>query len=364
MVRVAERLVVSDDGLAAADARARPAVARPASRWALPAGIGAVVLLGAGTFAAIYRPAPAPAAGEGLAVSTRAPSTSADLPPPPVLAPPAPPPSAVPMFVPAATIAPPPPIPVPPPAPAPRPVTPALLVDLSATDKPADAAAAAAKTDGPGPKLSANESFLDRVSRARPDTVGTDRMSSTDLVIPQGTIITGVLETAINSDLPGLVRAVVSRDVRGFDATKILIPRGSRLIGQYSSGVALGQSRAFVIWTRLLRSDGVSVQLGSAATDPLGTAGLGGKVNSHFLRRFGAATLLSVITSGLDYLVATAQRGGSVNVGSPAQATQLASVALQRDIDIPPTIKIAQGTPVRVFVAKDLDFAVEPGVKR
>ena len=137
----------------------------------------------------------------------------------------------------------------------------------------------------------------------------------------------------------------------------MLIPRGSRLIGQYSSGVALGQSRAFVIWTRLLRNDGVSVQLGSAATDPLGTAGLGGKVNSHFLRRFGAATLLSVITSGLDYLVNTAQAGNSVTVGSPTQATQLAGIALQRDIDIPPTIKVAQGTPVRVFVAKDLDFS-------
>ena len=245
-----------------------------------------------------------------------------------------------------------------------RPATPALLVDLTAGDKPADSVAAVKGDAAAGAKLSANESFLDRVTRARPDTVGIDRMSSTDLVIPQGTVITGVLETAINSDLPGLVRAVVSRDVRGFDATKVLIPRGSRLVGQYSSGIALGQSRAFVIWTRLLRSDGVSVELGSAATDPLGTAGLGGKVNSHFLRRFGAATLLSVVTAGLDYLVTSAQRAGSVTVGSPAQATQLAGVALQRDIDIPPTIKVPQGTPVRVFVAKDLDFAAGPGARR
>jgi len=166
-----------------------------------------------------------------------------------------------------------------------------------------------------------------------------------------------VLETAINSDLPGQVRAVVSRDVPGFDGTRVLIPRGSRLIGQYSNGVALGQSRAFVIWTRMLRSDGVSVQLGSAGTDELGTAGLGGKVNSHFLRRFGAATLLSVVTAGLDYIGGGGRGGGStVVVGSSGQANQLATVALQREIDIPPTIRVAQGTPVRVFVAKDLDF--------
>ncbi len=338
-----------------------PAVARPRSRLTLPAGLAAVALLGAGTFAALYRPAGP--TNDGLVISTRAPTTSADLPPPPVLAVPAPQPIAIAPYVP--------PSPVSQPqlrtvvsAPPPRAVTPSLLVDLSAPEKPVDAAAAIKGDPAASPKLSANESFLDRVTKARPDTVGIDRMSSIDLVIPQGTVITGVLETAINSDLPGLVRAVVSRDVRGFDGTKVLIPRGSRLIGQYSSGVALGQSRAFVIWTRLLRNDGVSVQLGSAATDPLGTAGLGGKVNSHFLRRFGAATLLSVITSGLDYLVNTAQRGGSVTVGSPTQATQLAGIALQRDIDIPPTIKVAQGTPIRVFVAKDLDFAVEQGARR
>ncbi len=353
---------MSADPLAAANARAMPAVARPPARWVLPASIAGVVLIGVATFAALYRPSTAPTTG--LAVSTRPPSASSDLPSPPVLAVPAPPVASAPAYLP---IIAPTPVPVQPVAPSPappHPATPALLVDLTAGEKPVEAAAAAAKLDAAGPKLSANETFLDRVTRARVDTVHIDRMSSTDLVIPQGTIITGVLETAINSDLPGLVRAVVSRDVRGFDATKILIPRGSRLVGQYSSGVALGQSRAFVIWTRLIRSDGVSVELGSAATDPLGTAGLGGKVNSHFLRRFGAATLLSVITSGLDYLVTTAQSAGSVTVGSPAQATQLAGVALQRDIDIPPTIKVAQGTPVRVFVAKDLDFAIDPGAKR
>lgn len=348
---------MSDDTLAAADARARPAVRRPQSRWLLPAAVTGIALLGIGTFAALYTPPTANPGAEALPISTRTPTRSADLPPAPVLA--AVPVVAIPapivMTLPPVIIAPP-----PPPAPLPpRPTnTPALVIDLSGPTKPADAAAAAV-ADPNAPKLSSNEAFLDRVTRQRPETVGTDRLSSTDQVVPQGTVITGVLETAINSDLPGLVRAVVSRDVRGLDGSRVLIPRGSRLIGQYSNGVALGQSRAFVIWTRLLRSDGVSIQLGSAATDPLGQAGLGGKVNNHFLRRFGAAALLSVITSGLDYLVNTAQRGGSVVIGSPTQATQLAGIALQREIDIPPTIKVAQGTPVRVFVAKDLDFALE-----
>jgi type IV secretion system protein VirB10 len=348
--------MIEDSSLAADNAGAMPTVARSASPWPMRAGVAGVLLLGGATFYGLNsaRTAPDPT---GLPIAAQAPSTSADLPPPPVLAPVMPPPVAMPVIMPAPVIAEPVP---PPPAPLVRPAgstTPALVIDLSLDAKPpaapgeADAKAAAA-----GDKLNSNEAFAARVNRTAPDTVGTERLSSTDLVVPQGTIITGVLETAINSDLPGLVRAVVSRDVRGFDGSRILIPRGSRLVGQYSNGVALGQSRAFVIWTRLLRSDGVSVQLGSAATDPLGTAGLGGKVNSHFLRRFGAATLLSVITSGLDLLINRNNGGTNVLVGSPTQANQLAGIALQREIDIPPTIKVPQGTPVRVFVARDLDF--------
>lgn len=346
-----------DSALAAADADALPAVARAISPWPMRAGVAGVLLLGGATFYGLNSGRGASDA-PGLPVATLAPTISADLPPPPVLAPAVALVAAAPVFVPQPAVPIPQPVAITPPPQPPRAtsITPALVVDLSAGEKPAAIAAEAAGKAAAGDKLNSNEAFAARVNRTAPDTVGTDRLSSTDLVIPQGTIITGVLETAINSDLPGLVRAVVARDVRGFDGSKVLIPRGSRLVGQYSNGVALGQSRAFVIWTRLLRSDGVSVQLGSAATDPLGTAGLGGKVDNHFLRRFGAATLLSVITSGLDLLSNRNNGGTSVLVGSSTQANQLAGIALQREIDIPPTIKVPQGTPVRVFVARDLDF--------
>jgi len=339
----------ADRQLAASRALAAPAVAQPVNRWLLPIGAIGVVLLGVATFAALRSPAQAPTPPP---VQGSAPA-AAPLPPPPTLTP-------------IARIAPepiptPPPQPIAAPAPSAPPVpvrrtstTPALLVDTTGSNsaESTDAAKAATVPE----RLSPNEAFADRLTRTAPESVGTDRLSSTDLVIPQGTIIVAVLETAIDSDLPGLVRAVVSRDVRGFDGSKVLIPRGSRLVGQYSSGIALNQSRAFVIWTRVLRSDGVSVQLVSAATDPLGMAGLGGKVNTHFFRRFGAATLLSVLTSGLEYLANSAGGSSQVLVGNVTQANQLASIALQRQIDIAPTIRVAQGTPVRVFVARDLDF--------
>jgi type IV secretion system protein VirB10 len=171
-------------------------------------------------------------------------------------------------------------------------------------------------------------------------------------------VIPAVLETAINSDLPGFVRAVVSRDVRGFDGTTVLIPRGSKLIGQYRSGVALSQTRAFVVWSRVITPDGVSIDIGSPGTDQLGRGGLEGETDTHFFERFGSAILLSVMGAGLDRLADSGNNDSTaIIIGSQQQASQVASIALQKQIDIPTTITVPQGTPLQVFVTRDLDFA-------
>ncbi len=208
---------------------------------------------------------------------------------------------------------------------------------------------------GKGAGINPNDSFADRVSASENAPARAERIANTSFTVPQGAIIAGTLETAINSDLPGYVRAVVTRDVMGFDGRRVLIPSGSRLIGQYKSGLAAGQSRAFIVWTRLTRPDGVSVALGSPATDTLGRAGLTGKVNSHFFKRFGSALLLSVVDSGLSAL-----RGGNTNnivIRSADDARSAAGAALQGDMNIPPTVKVAQGTAIRIFIARDLDFS-------
>ncbi len=212
-----------------------------------------------------------------------------------------------------------------------------------------------------GPKndeLSAEDRFSDRVSAGENAPARAVRIANSSYTVPQGAIIAGVLETAINSDLPGYVRAIVSRDVMGFDGRRVLIPSGSRLIGQYRSGLAAGQSRAFIVWTRLTRPDGVTVSLGSPVTDPLGRAGLGGKVDSHFLKRFGSAIVLSVVQSGLGLLP---QGRNDVVVRTADDAKSVAGIALQRDINIPPTVKVAQGTAIRIFIARDLDFSGTDG---
>jgi type IV secretory pathway VirB10-like protein len=244
---------------------------------------------------------------------------------------------------------------------------PAMVVDIANPSEPSGAqtpvAAAGASARAPSvasdAKLSAEERFAEKVAGSGVESVHATRLRDNALIAPQGTVIPAILETAINSDLPGFARAVVSRDVRGFDGSTVLIPRGSKLIGQYKSGVANGQSRAFVIWARVLTPDGVSIDIGSPGADRLGRGGLEGETNTHFFQRFGASIMLSVVSAGLEAAANSTSSNGNtaIVIGSPQQATNVAAIALQKQIDIPDTLTVAQGAPIRVFVARDLDFS-------
>lgn len=169
--------------------------------------------------------------------------------------------------------------------------------------------------------------------------------------VMQGTLIPAVLETAIDTDVPGYARAVVSQDVRSFDGSKVLIPRSSRLIGEYKGVTQAGQRRAYLMWTRLVRPDGVSIALASPAADFTGQAGIGGQVNSHFFSRFGSSILLSILGGA-----GTLATGGASTVIVGGAGQSAASVAAQHDGNRPPTIKVRQGEPIRVFTARDLIF--------
>lgn len=227
------------------------------------------------------------------------------------------------------------------------PHAPVMIIDNSVAQVAVGGDKAAAQ--GNAPLLDGNEQFAARFGTAG-DTKPS-RMADPAHTIPQGAIIPAVLETALNSDLPGFARAIVSRDVKGFDGTVVLVPRGARLIGQYKSGLSSGVTRAYIIWQRLIRPDGVSVQLGSPATDEIGQAGLEGDVDTHFMKRFGAAMLLSVVTG-----LSTSNSGTAVIIGSSSGAQSAAADALGADAKIPPTVKVAQGTVIQVFVARDLNF--------
>lgn len=202
--------------------------------------------------------------------------------------------------------------------------------------------------------------FAARVANAQVETVRADYIRSRTHMIAQGSLIRGVLETAIQSDLPGFVRAEVSHDVYSFDGSRLLIPKASRLVGQYNSGLVRGQTRVFVIWTRLLRPDGASILIGSPGTDLLGRTGFEGDLDTHFFKIFGASILLSLIEGGIDVAVENA-RGATNNSTTILQDTnslsRAAEIALENSIHIPPTIHVDQGTAIQVFVARDLDFS-------
>lgn len=190
------------------------------------------------------------------------------------------------------------------------------------------------------------------------ERVSASRLVNPSMTVPKGTIVAAVLETALDSSRPGGVRALVSRDVRSFDGSRVLIPRGSRLYGEYAADVSAGQKRAMIEWHRLLRPDGVTIELASPSADPLGRAGVEGKVHSNFFARFGGAILQSVLDMGVA-LATGAVTDNAVIVNVPQSAQQAVGQVLPPPPQ--PRLSIQQGTSVSVFVARDLDFSTVDG---
>ncbi len=183
--------------------------------------------------------------------------------------------------------------------------------------------------------------------------VKAERLLNPSHTVPQGAIIPAVLETAIDSTGPGGVRALVQRDVHSFDGSLTLIPRGSRLYGEYEAKLQRGENRALIRWTRLIRPDGVTIALDSPASDPLGRAGVKGKVDGKFFQRFGGALLQSVLDVGVG--VATREATDGVIVALPG-STQNVTPRINEG-EVRPTLKVKHGTSVSVFVSRDLDFS-------
>jgi len=335
---------------------ARPRVQAPDSPMTVWMGVGGAIVLGVMVFNGLSSGREAKAQTQPAAAAV----TPAPAPAPVAQPAPPPPPVASPAPMVQQSVAPPDPE-------AAHWRAPTMVVDFSAGEGQAVQLAQATPQPGapgtpvvPGQAVdgrvqSADERFSARVTGGLGDVARASQMRDLGRVIPEGTVIAAVLETAINSDLPGSVRGVVSRDVRSFDGSRVLIPRGSKLVGQYKSAAAQGQTRAFVVWERIISPTGVTIEVGSPGTDRLGRGGLAGEVDRHFFQRFGAAILLTTLQAGTTAL-ASEGSGSTVIIGAPAQVSNVGATALQQQVNIPDTIKVAQGVPVQVFVARDLDF--------
>lgn len=206
-----------------------------------------------------------------------------------------------------------------------------------------------------------NTQFMAQVSAQSSDKVEASVMGDLGYLVAEGALIHGVLETAVNSDLPGFLRAIVAKPVYSENGVRVLIPEGSRLIGQYKSGLLQGQSRVFVVWTRLILPNGISIKIASEGADNLGVAGMGAdSINRHFWARFGEAILLSIIGAGAENIgVSSGDQYNAAQAYRVAVAdslTKSANQSLKQNGSIAPTLRINQGKPIIVFVAHDLDF--------
>jgi type IV secretion system protein VirB10 len=172
-------------------------------------------------------------------------------------------------------------------------------------------------------------------------------------LLSAGTLVPCTLQTAINSTQAGYVSCVIGHDVYSEDGRVVLLDKGTKVLGQYSGGIAQGQARLFVLWTRALTPRGVAIDLGSPAADDLGRSGMSGGIDTMFWQRFGGALMLSVLEDLGNVASSHFANAGTQTTQVPADT---AGVALQNTINIRPVLKKNQGDQVAIFVAKDFDF--------
>ncbi|MBM7073473.1 type IV secretion system protein VirB10 [Shewanella sp. 202IG2-18] len=185
------------------------------------------------------------------------------------------------------------------------------------------------------------------------------RIVDPNLFITKGAFLDCILETAISSDVPGMTRCQLSRDIYSTNGKVLLLEKGSHIVGQYQGGLQQGVARIFVLWDRIETPNGVIIDLDSAGTDTLGRSGHSGFIDGHFKQRFGSAMLLSLINDVGQYASNKANSGNKnqIQFGNTIGGTKdLASIALQDSIGIKPTLLKNQGEHINVFVARDLDF--------
>ncbi|MEO5774432.1 MAG: TrbI/VirB10 family protein [Sphingomicrobium sp.] len=212
-------------------------------------------------------------------------------------------------------------------------------------DAPPASAASAQQGDGAAPGLGGAFGTSLGGGRARASSLANPAQT-----VPQGALIPAVLETAFNSTQAGFARAIVARDVRSFDGSKVLIPRGSRLIGQYRADVGAGQSRAVINWTRLIRGDGVTIALNSPAVDPLGRGGVKARVNNHLFERVTDGLLQSVFSVAGNLALSRSSTNVILAPGGMQTPTATTGDRPMRTLSVP------AGTSISVFVAQDLEF--------
>lgn len=211
-----------------------------------------------------------------------------------------------------------------------------------------------AEAMGPEGQAAQADSLPSRLSPTRLTGVSATVLRHQPYLLTMGTLISCVLQTAMDSTLPGFVTCVIPQDVLGKTGLTLL-DRGTKVVGEFKGGVRQGVERLFVVWTRAETPQGVVINLDSPATDPLGRSGLSGEVDRHFWQRFGGALLMTTVDGVIQAAVASSAQDGTTTINT-GQAQGIIAETLRGTINIPPTVRKNQGELVSIFVARDLDF--------
>ena len=220
-----------------------------------------------------------------------------------------------------------------------------------------------------GASITASE-VIDQTSQASNVT----KMQNLENTIAAGKIIEATLETAINSETAGTIRAVVAKDVYGETGNKILIPRGSRLYGSYATTSTTTQTRLLLTWTKVIRPDGIVISMSADTYDRIGKKGIEGDIDTRYGELFKNSLLYSFVTLGTAIAIEKLAgiKGSSVSSNysslttntSPANAAAQSVITTAQDIakkmtdgytdDLNPVISIPQGMLLKIISATDI----------
>lgn len=179
---------------------------------------------------------------------------------------------------------------------------------------------------------------------------------NSEFTLWKGTVIPAVLDTGINTDLPGMLKATVTTNVYSSNNGKyILVPQGSVLTGEYNSSVSYGQARIQIVWNTLIRPDGLEVNLGSMnGIDAYGFSGQKGFRTEHpfeYLKAMGLIAMFSIIDTKAANTINAQGNTYAQNALSDAYSAgqKLNEKIVDRALDIQPTIRIKSGTEVKLI---------------
>ncbi|EAL9391435.1 type IV secretion system protein VirB10 [Campylobacter coli] len=185
-----------------------------------------------------------------------------------------------------------------------------------------------------------------------------------NLLLPKGTYIGCALKTRLVSSIKGGIACIVSNDVYSANGNTLLIEKGSTITGTFNAGqLDDGMDRLFVIWQEIRTPNNIIIPVYSGATDELGASGMQGWVDHHYLKRFGSAILLSMIDDSLailaDQITGKDNKNNYANYTENTRdsAKEIANTALEKMIDIKPTLYKNHGDLVGVYVNRDIDFS-------